>query len=186
MQTQYNIGSMYLSGVKNVNVNVNAKAKAHKKNKKHDLTKQYNEANFYLNRSAMKGYALSQYTLAYMNYYGIGAKQNHKESLSWNKKADENFYRYNYRINGLLLDLYYSGDFGLEKDMKMANKTFYKLICERLYRENNNLYNKIINLSDEKKDKMISVIVNEIKSPLVSFYQENAYYYILMAYNQVK
>lgn len=185
IQTQYNIGSMYLTGFKNVDCNLKSK-KTHQKNKKRDLTKQYKEANFYLNRSAMNGYALSQYTLAYMNYYGVGTKQYYKESLFWDKKSDESFYRYNYRINGLLLDLYYSGGFGLEKNIKMAHKTFNKLIFRKLYRENNGLYNKITNLSEDKKDKMIAIIVNEIKSPLVDFHKENAYDYILMAYNQVK
>lgn len=178
---QYNIGSLYLNGFdiySNVAIEYNQKNSVISKNKKEDL---YINALRYFKLSALQGYCPAQHNLGYMYYSGLGIPKNYKESLFWTEKAAEECYYFDYGIHGLLLDLYFSGGFGIEKNIPKAYQEFF-LIADKSFHQGDykrkNIYKIIKQLNDDELNELIRYIIDYISKPTNGITSYNAAYII--------
>ncbi len=89
---------------------------------KDNVTQNYHKAKKWFEESAKQGYALSQYYLGRMYYYGQGVKQNYEEAQHWFKEAaDANIAKAQYYMGVC----YYHGQ-GVIKNLETAKEWFKK------------------------------------------------------------
>ncbi len=178
--TQYNIGSLYLSGF-NIYSNIAAEYNQENlsENKKENF---YSNAFRYFKLSASQGYCPAQHNLGYMYYSGLGTAKNYKESLFWTEKAAKECYYFDYGIHSLLLDLYYSDGFGVKKNIPKAYQEFFLIADKSLNKGNykrENFYRVIKQLNDDELNELIRYTLDYMSEPTQGITEYNAHNIII-------
>jgi TPR repeat protein len=178
--SQYHIGTLYLSGFdiySNVAAEYNSKNSSLSKNNKEIF---YSNALRYLKLSASQGYCPAQHNLAYMYYSGLGTPKNYKDSLFWTKKAAEECYYFDYGIHGLLLELYFLGGFGIQKNIPKAYQEFFLIADNSLNQgQYKNFYKTIKQLKSDELNELIRFIIEYISEPTQDITNYNAHAIII-------
>ncbi len=143
---------------------------------------------------ASQEYMPAQHSLGYLYYSGFGMPKDYKKALYWTEKAAKNCYYFNYGIHGLLLDLYFSGGFGIEKNITKAYEEFFLLAYESLYKSSSDFWRwtgeyelvktlprNIKTLPKEKLNEIIAYIIEIISDPNYGIDHENAAKVIISA-----